>query len=112
VSVVALGEFLLKYGELQNNNGWERHLDKILRLINRVIYPYVPEREACLEPGGDDLCNSISKVLQEVLKADNRISVNDTLIIAHALMDKDSAGLITVDREILRSEGLRKLAKK
>ena len=109
---MALGEFLLKYGELQNNSEWERHLDKILRIIGRVIYPYVPEREACLEPGGDDPCDSISEVLREVLKADNRISVNDALIIAHALVDKDCAGLVTTDKEILRSEGLDELAKR
>jgi len=112
VSVVALGELLLKCGDLQNNSGWERYLDKIVKLIDRVIYPYVPEREVCLELSGNALCVDISEILQEVLKADNRISVNDALIITHALVDEDCTGLITTDRKVLSSEGLDSLAEK
>jgi len=57
------------------------------------------------------LCDSFLKV-QEVLKADNRISANDALIITYALVDKDCTGLITTDSDILNSKGLRMLARK
>ena len=111
VSVVALGELLLKYSGLQSRNGWERHLYEVAKLIDKIIHPYVATRRECPVGGGDASCDNISKVLQKVLETDYHISVNDALIIAHALVDEDCAGLITTDRKILRSESLHKLAR-
>jgi len=110
VSVVALGELLLKYRGLQDESGRE-YLCEIAELVDKVIHPYVVTHRECPEGGGGAPCDNISKVLQKVLEADYHISVNDALIIAHALVDKDCAGLITTDRKILRSEGLHRLAR-
>jgi len=107
---VALGELLIKYRGLQDKSEQE-HLCEIAELVDKVIHPYVVTHRECPEGGGDASCDNISKVLQKVLETDYHISVNDALIIAHALVDKDCAGLITTDRKILRSESLHKLAR-
>jgi len=80
-------------------------------LVDRVIYPHVATRRECREGGGEVPCVRISEALQKVLEADDRISVNDALIIAHALVDRDCAGLITVDSDILHSKSLYRLAR-
>ncbi len=49
-------------------------------------------------------------ILEKVLDEDNRISFSDALIVASALTDCECSGLVTLDRAILTSRGLKGLA--
>ncbi len=93
--MVALGEFFVVSREKS-----EEDLLYGVWSSSWNIQQYVPERDTFLT------------ILEEVLDEDNRISFSDALIVASALTDCECSGLVTLDRAILTSRGLKNLASK
>ena len=106
VSPVALGELFL----LVRKPGWEDYLGRIARLVYSRIRPYVPHRDELICVG--DKCYDFPSIFQEVLGVDNRISIDDALIVTYAFIDAECTGLVTTDKTILGSKRLNELAGK
>jgi len=73
------------------------HLSTLIEHRTVIIYSYRRTLE------------ELANIVTEIRRGDNRIEINDILIVAQAMLDQECVGILTFDRLILGSKGLKRV---